>query len=213
MSEEPESHGIRATIEDQALSLFIDYDRPRLKLLSDLGKFEYFRRRFSFTVLEPLAILLDEVDRPSHDREASVLLIWGNSLMCAIEALGHFLTPALVTNAQAFQTFVTGFMDSAWRDRPISPPTGVDSYSRWLWHSFRNGLTHGAYIKHGGFEKLNGRLFVESPKSGLRLDPWALDIDFRSGFKRMLRTVSQPDNYFHNTFVERFNYSYILGEA
>jgi hypothetical protein len=213
MSEEPESHGIRATIDGQALSLYIDYDRARLKSLSESGKFEYFRRRFDFTVLEPLAILLDEVDRPSRPREANVLLLWGNSLLCAIEALGHFLTSPLVANAQAFQTFVTAFMDPSWRDRPQTPPPGVDSYSRWLWHSFRNGLTHGAYIKHGGFEKLNGRLFVESPRAGLRVDPWALDIDFRSGFKKMLNTVSQTENYFHNTFVERFDYSYILGEA
>lgn len=213
MSELPEDHGIRAVIDDQALSLFIDYDRPRLSQLTASGKFEYFRRRFEFAVLEPLAVLLDEHDRPSHDREASVLILWGNSLMCAIEALGHFLTPSIVTNAQAFQTFVTAFMDHSWRDRPSTPPPGVDTYSRWLWHSFRNGLAHGAYVKHGGFEKLNGRLFFESPTSGLRVDPWALDIEFRSGFKKMLQTVAQPENYFHNTFVERFEYTYIQGEA
>jgi hypothetical protein len=213
MSEEPEAHGIRATIEGQALSLYIDYDRSRIEKLSTSGRFEYFRRRFDYTVLEPLGVLLDENDRPRHNREASVLILWGNSLMCAMEALGHFLTPPLVTNAQAFQTFVTAFMDHSWRDRPLNPPAGVDSYCRWLWHSFRNGLAHGAYVKHGGFEKLGGRLFVESPTSGLRVDPWALDIDFRNGFKKMLQTVSQPDNYFHNTFVERFNYTYIQGEA
>lgn len=213
MSEEPEAHGIRATIEGQALSLYIDYDRARIEKLSNEGKFEYFRRRFDFSVLEPLGVLLDENDRPRHNRNAAVLILWGNSLMCAMEALGHFLTPALVTNAQAFQTFVTAFMDHAWRDRPQNPPVGVDSYSRWLWHSFRNGLAHGAYVKHGGFEKLNGRLFVESPTSGLRVDPWALDIDFRGGFKKMLQTVSRPDNYFHNTFIERFNYTYVQGET
>jgi hypothetical protein len=213
MSEEPEAHGIRAIIEGQAVSLYIDYDRARIEKLSDSGKFEYFQRRFDYTVLEPLGVLLDEHDRPRHNRNAAVLILWGNSLMCAMEALGHFLTPSLVSNAQAFQTFVTAFMDHSWRDRPQSPPTGVDSYSRWLWHSFRNGLAHGAYVKHGGFEKLNGRLFIESPTSGLRVDPWALDIDFRGGFKKMLQTVSRPDNYFHNTFIERFNYTYIQGEA
>ncbi len=213
MSEEPEAHGIRATIDGQALSLYIDYDRPRLTELTDLGKFEYFRRRFEFTVLEPLAVLLDEHDRARHHRDASVLILWGNSLMCAMEALGHFLAPPLASNAQAFQMFVSAFMDHAWRERPQSPPMGVDSYARWLWHSFRNGLTHGAYIKHGGFEKLNGRLFIESPTAGLRVDPWALDVDFRGGFKKMLSTVCKSDNYFHNTFVERFEYTYIQGEA
>lgn len=213
MSEQPEDHGINAVIEGQALSLFIDYDRPRLMSLTAAGKFEYFRRRFQFVVLEPLAVLLDENDRPRHSRDAQVLILWGNSLMCAIEALGHFLTSSLVTNAQAFHSFVTAFMDRSWRDRPLNPPPGVDSYSRWLWHSFRNGLAHGAYVKHGGFEKLGDRLFVESPTAGLRVDPWALDIDFRGAFKKMLQTVSQPENYFHNTFIERFDYTYIKGEA
>ena len=66
MSELPEDHGIRAVIDDQALSLFIDYDRPRLSQLTASGKFEYFRRRFEFAVLEPLAVLLDEHDRTFH---------------------------------------------------------------------------------------------------------------------------------------------------
>ena len=34
MGSDPEEHGIRAVIEGQSLSLFIDYDRPRLELLS-----------------------------------------------------------------------------------------------------------------------------------------------------------------------------------
>ncbi len=51
MSELPEDHGIRAVIEDQAQSLFIDYDRPRLEKLSNAGKFEYFRRRYDLVVL------------------------------------------------------------------------------------------------------------------------------------------------------------------
>ena len=214
MSELPEDHGIRVVIEEQALSLFIDYDRPRLEMLSNAGKFEYFRRRYDFVVLEPLAILLDEHDSPKHQthREASVLILWGNSLMCAMEALGHFLTSSMVTNAQAFHTFVTGFMDRSWADRPQNPPAGVDTYSRWMWHSFRNGLAHGAYVKHGGFEKLGDRLYTETA-AGLKVDPWALDVDFRSAVKRMHRTVSQPDNHFHRTFIERFDWTYIKGEA
>jgi hypothetical protein len=212
MGENPEDHGIRATIDGQALSLFIDYDRPRLSTLSPDGRLEYFRRRFEFVVLEPLAVMLDENDAPRHEvHDCSVLLVWGNVLLNAVEALGHFLSPQVASNSQSFQTFLTAFMDPAWKGRPLSPPQGIESYGKWLWDSFRNGLAHGAYIKTGGFEKLGDRLFVET-ESGLRVDPWALDIDFRGGFKKMLFAVGQPDNYFRSTFVERFNWTYILGE-
>lgn len=214
MVDQPESHGIRATIEGQALSLFIDYDRPRIAQLSLDGRLEYFRRRFDFVVMEPLAVVLDEYDAPRHgaDRECAVLLIWGNALLCAIEALGHFLTTPMASNAQAFQTFVTGFMDTTWRERPAHPPPGVDTYSKWLWDSFRNGLAHGAYVKNGGFEKLGNRLFVET-EAGLKVDPWALDVDFRSGVKKMHSVLQRPDNYFRTTFAERFDRTYIQGEA
>lgn len=213
MGNDPEEHGIRAVIEGQSLCLYIDYDRPRLELLSIDGKIEYLERRFGFVVLGPLAILLDELDshREGKDGEVSVLIVWGNVLMCAIEALGHFLTPWMVANAEAFQTFVTGFMDPSWKTRPRNPPPGVDSYTRWLWDSFRNGLTHGVYVKNGGFEKLGDRLYVET-EDGLRVDPWALDVDFRGGVKKMFRALHRPDNYFRKTFIERFDWTYIKGE-
>lgn len=205
--DEPESHGIRATIDGQALSLFVDYDRPRLADLSPDGKIEYFQKRFTFVVLNPLDGILAQNDNPYP-----MLLVWGNALMCAIESLGHFLTPAVATNSQAFQTYVSSFMDPAWRERPMNPPPGVDAYWRWLWDSFRNGLAHGAYIKAGGFEKLGDRLFVES-NGGLKVDAFGLDIDVRNGFNKMLRAVRQPENYFRTTFFERFDWTYIRGEA
>jgi len=214
MGDLPEEHGIRAEIDGQKLSLFVDYDRPRLSKLSDDGRLEYFERRFKLVVLDPLSILLDEHDNPKHgvDRAEAVLLLWGNALMCGIEALGHFLTPSTSPNSEAFLTFVNGFMDPAWRERPESPPPGVDSYGRWLWDSFRNGLAHGAYVKNGGFEPLDGRLYRES-EAGLKVDHYALDIDFRSGVKKMHQAISRPDNYFRSTFIDRFGWTYIQGES
>lgn len=214
MEQLPEDHGIRAVIDDQPLSLFVDYDRPRLLKLSDDGKLEYFRRRLQFVVLEPLAVLLDEHDHPRHgvDRELSVLLIWGNTLLCATEALGHYLTSGSATNAHAFQKFVGEFMDPAWGNKPRRPPLGTETYARWLWDSFRNGLAHGAYVKNGGFEKLGDRLFVESD-NGLCVDPWALDVDFRSGVKKFFRTLHEPDNPYRESFIRRFDWTYIQGES
>lgn len=214
MGNRPEDHGIRAHIDGQALSLFVDYDRPRLIKLSTEGRLEYFRRRFNLVVLEPLAVLLEEHDNPKHgaDREAAVLLLWGNALMCAIEALGHFMTPSTAPNSEAFLTFVHAFMDSSWRNRPQNPPPGVDSYARWLWDSFRNGLAHGAYVKNGGFEPLGGRMYVEA-EIGLKVDQYALDIDFRSGVKKMHQALSNPNNYFRSTFIDRFDWTYIKGES
>jgi len=207
MRDQPEDHGIRATIDGQSLSLYVDYDRDRLPKLSDEGKLEYFEKRFEFVVLNPLMAMLDRNEAPYP-----MLLIWGNALMCAIEALGHLLTPPVATNSQAFQAYVTSFMDAGWRDRPQNPPPGVDYYWRWLWDSFRNGLTHGAYVKNGGFEKLGDRLFIET-KGGLKVDAWALDIDFRNGLKKMHQAIQQPDNYFRKTFIDRFNWTYIQGES
>lgn len=215
MGERPEDHGIRAVIDGQHLSLYVDYDRPRLAKLSLEGKLEYLERRFNFVVLEPLAILLDDdvYSRHSAEREAQVLLVWGNTIMCAIEALGHFITDATETNAGAFLSFVTAFMDSSWRERPANPPPGIDSYARWLWDSFRNGLAHGAYVKRGGFEKLGDRLYHETKEGLLKVDPWGLDIDFRGGVKKMRRSLSEPENYFRRTFLDRFDWTYIRGES
>lgn len=214
MAQQPEDHGIRAVIDGQPVSLFVDYDRPRLIHLSDDGKLDYFSRRFQFVVVEPLAVLLDEHDSPRHgaNRESSVLLIWGNTLLCATEALGHYLTSDTATNAHAFQKFVSAFMDPAWKERPEHPPGGVDSYCRWLWDSFRNGLAHGAYVKNGGFEKLGDRLFVETA-GGLLVDPWALDIDFRSGVRKFFQTLHDPSSVFRASFVRRFDRTYIHGES
>jgi len=211
---QPEDHGVRAVIDGQSLSLFIDYDRARLAHLTTDGKIEYFRRRFDFLVLEPLTGLLEEQLMPAHrhGKESSVLLIWANGILCAIEALGHFLTPAMASNSQAFRTFVTAFMDSAWEQRAKHPPMGIDTYTRWLWDSFRNGLTHGAYVKNGGFERLGDRLFVET-EEGLLVDPWALDVDFRNANRKMHNALAMPENYFRSTFLERFDRTYILGEA
>ncbi len=207
MRDQPEDHGIRATIDGQDLSLFVDYDRDRLVKLSDDGKLTYFERRFEFVVLDPLTGMLD-----SNDAPYPMLLLWGNALMCGVEALGHLLTPPQATNSQAFQTFVTSFMDAGWRDRPKQPPPGVDYYWRWMWDSFRNGLTHGAYVKNGGFEKLGDRLFVEI-NGGLQVDAWALDIDFRNGLTKMHKALRLHDNYFRKTFIDRFNWTYIQGES
>ncbi len=207
MRDQPEDHGIRATIDGQDFSLFVDYDRPRLTKLTDDGKVEYFEKRFELVVLGPLGVMLDTNDSPYP-----TLLLWGNALMCAMEALGHLLTSPVATNSQAFQAFVSSFMDAAWRDRPQSPPPGVDYYWRWLWDSFRNGLAHGAYVKNGGFEKLGDRLFVEA-RGMLKVDAWALDIDFRNAVRKMHQAISQPDNYFRKTFVDRFDWTYIKGES
>lgn len=207
MRDQPEDHGIRATIDGQALSLFVDYDRARLAKLSAEGKVEYFEKRFELVVLDPLSHMLAHNDNPYP-----MLIIWGNAMMCAIESVGHFLTPSVATNSQAFQTFVTSFMDSAWRERPKQPPSGVDYYWRWLWDSFRNGLAHGAYVKNGGFEKLGDRLFVEA-KGSLKVDAYQLDVDFRNGLAKLKRTLKQPENYFRTTFMERFDWTYIQGES
>lgn len=214
MASQPEDHGIRAVIDGQALSLFVDYDRPRLAKLSADGKLEYLQRRLTFVVLEPLAVLMDELDSPRHGgrREASVLLIWGNAILCTTEALGHFLTLESATNAHAFLTFVNAFMDPSWRGRALRPPPGAESFSKWMWDSFRNGLAHGIYVKNGGFEKLGNRLFIERDGM-LMVDPWALDIDFRSGVKRFFQALHDPGNAYRQTFIERFDRTYIEGEV
>jgi hypothetical protein len=213
MSEPSTEHGIRAEIEGQQFTLYVDYDRSRLAALSVDGKLTYFRRRFELVVMNPLAILLEEFDSQKYatDQEAQVLLVWANSLLCGIETLGHFITDPSVSNAAAFLAFVERFMDPGWRERPRTTTSGNVTYGRWLWDSFRNGLAHGAYVKNGGFEKLGDRLFIESD-TGLRIDPWGLDTDFRSGVKKMHGTLSDPSVAFRGTFLERFDRTYIRGE-
>lgn len=214
MRDQPEDHGIQAVIDGEPLSLFVDYDRPRLTKLSAEGKVEYFQRRFQFVVLDALAVLLEENDKKRYHDEhpGTMLIVWANSVFCAIETLGHFLTPKAATNAQAFHTFVAAYMDASWQETPQKAPPNVDTYARWLWDSFRNGLAHGAYVKHGGFEKLGDRLFVEFQGS-LKVDPWAFDIEFRGGVRRMVMALKQPDNQFRPTFLVRFDRTYIEGET
>ena len=92
-------------------------------------------------------------------------------------------------------------------------PLTIDAYDAvpTLFHTYNPPYYHG-YVKNGGFEKLGNRLFIERERM-LMVDPWALDVDFRSGVKRFFRALHDPGNAYRQTFIERFDRTYIEGEA
>lgn len=209
-----------AIIEHKKFTLYVDYDRNKLHLLSIDGKIEYLKRRLDLVYFKPLRQIFKLFRRQaeSSKRRASLdfLLIWGVILIAGIEVLGHYLSYKR-SNKDCFRKFIENFMDDEWKKTPQNPPDSkTNKYWEWLRDSFRNGLVHGFYVKRGGFEYLNrGLLFEErSIDSNILLvvDPRRLWRDFNQGVKEFFKALSDHKSGYRKTFETRFDRTYIKGK-
>jgi hypothetical protein len=118
--------------------------------------------------------------------DSSALLIFGVSLCCAIEAAGKFLTGGSGSNQQRFIAFVDRYMAPDFQVVSIGGARNVEM----VWKHFRNGLTHGFAVRHGGFEGHPTdpyfRVATVYGQQCLELNPTRFFDDFYAGFERYL---------------------------
>jgi hypothetical protein len=168
----------------QELRGWLDYDRDKLPTLTTDERIDYFEKRVRLVAVNPLRRTLATEIMPTPD--SSALLIFGVSLCCAIEAAGKFLTGGTVGNQKRFIAFVDRYMAPDLQAVSIGGARNVET----VWNHFRNGLTHGFAVSHGGFEgHPTGPYFRVATVCGqqcLELNPSRFFDDFHAGFERYL---------------------------
>ncbi len=196
--------------EFRKLTFLVDYDRPKLPLLTQSQRIEYFRRRANRLVLRPLRQLLRAI--PRSIKRSSAVLCFGTSICCAIEAFGRFHTGkvGIGSGAHSFKAFVNDFMHPDY-----SKQLHGRSYVTLLHDNFRNGLAHGFTIKWGGFEYSSDYFQVKAigPETVLEIDPGRLYEDFANGtakFMSMLKTAPDSSTR-HAHFNSVFNELWVKG--
>jgi hypothetical protein len=168
----------------QHLRGWIDYDRPTLHLLQIKERIEYFEKRVRLVVINPLRRILDNEVHIAVD--SSALLVFGVSVCCAIEATGKFLNGGQGKNVERFHAFLNKYMAQDYQSKKV----GDMNYGDVLWKHFRNGLSHGFAVCHGGFEGNRGEPYFAvkqiSGKDSLMVNPYLLFDDYVVGFGRYL---------------------------
>ena len=198
------------------LTGWVDYDRSTLVSLPLDERIEWFNYRVRLVVINPLKKILETQILGSQD--SSALLIAGVSLLSAIDATGMFITGIKdsagkkVQNNVRFKRFIAEYMSDELRNGTMGP-TPLPTV---LWEHFRNGLTHGFAVRHGGFEGNPGQPYFDikgsSTQPYLSVNPSRLYEDFVGGFGRYisdLRTVAHPRRV---TFEGVFEAVFIRGE-
>lgn len=172
---------------------WIDYDRKKLRAEPLETRIEWFDFRVRLVVINPLRLILET--QITADPESSALLILGVSLCCAIEAMGKFVV-GNKPHDERFAAFIADYMSPELRTGKM----GQDSYADVLRAHFRNGLTHGFAVCHGGFEGSRGNPYFEVKLDGsyesLFVNPSILFDDFVAGFEKyvvMLRATPSGD--------------------
>ena len=122
-----ETHAI---IDGMEFALLYDYDRPKLHMLSDEGKIEWFRLRMMSLYITPLGFIFDEssdkFEMFNNDNMTTKMVpdFWAfnitafSALLNGMETFGAFMRPRYVNNNQKenrnnFHKFLSKYM-SEW---------------------------------------------------------------------------------------------------
>jgi hypothetical protein len=184
----------KIVLGDRPFNLFKDYvasDIEELRSLNYEDRVNYLEARSELVFLESI----DEIYRQAKSEylvkfhEMNIITI----LCCGIEALGHYLTGKGKGSAEeSFKRFVEKFMPN-WK--PVLEE---------LWDDFRNGLSHGSYIKHGGIEKGLGKPFESDAAKGIKLDFDIFVSDFKEAFANFFKRLGSDKKAFEKNFTKRF---------
>lgn len=192
---------------------WLDYDRSKLRSLTDNERIDYFERRVRLVLLNPLRRLL-ATEIVVHGEESSALLIFGVSVCCGIEAAGKFLAGGRGGNGQRFDAFVKRYMAVEFQCEKVCGLTYGDA----LREHFRNGLAHGFAVRHGGFEGVAEQPYFAvreiAGTDALEINPTRLFEDFAEAFDKYLkdlRTALPTDPIFVD-FNRVFEAVFIRGE-
>ena len=198
--------------EFKTLKGWIDYDRPRLHLLTKRQQIRYFRNLLENVVVVPLRRMHADIVSPNSG--SNPVLCFGTCICCSIEALGKFHTAKLArgNSGNNFKAFVRSFMDRSWCSSKLAGKLYVDL----LWDNFRNGLAHGFTIKSGGFEQ--ARTYFQVKSIGgicqLEVDPTRFLRDFRNGARKFVAglTAASASDPKYLRFHRAFRDVFILGQ-
>jgi len=198
-------------IGKNSFSLFIDHDRPLLNCLNYKEKVLYFDRRVRKIFLNPLNILrskyvFNKLEPKDRSSIAWIIIV---SLICSgIDSLGGFYA-GRDAKKDTFLKFLYKYMNKDFKKRKYNKET----YGMNLRENFRNNLTHGFCIRHGGVEEFNG-YFKISKKIGLQINSPKLLADFNKAFESYMRDLknAKPTNKIAKNFVKRFDSVWIHGK-
>ena len=127
---------------------WLDYDRPDLPHLTKDEQVLYFEKCVNMVLLRPLDHMLNQTDVVMGRDDSSALLIFTVAICSAIEATGKFLGGDRGGNQEKFHAFVKQYMNHDYETKTL----GSKPYWKVLWKHFRNGISHGFSVCHGGLE-------------------------------------------------------------
>jgi len=196
----------------QQLRGWIDYDRRYLSPLLPTERLDYFEKRVRLVAINPLDRLLSNEIHVSPD--SSALLLCGVSLCCVIEATGKFLMGGHGGNPTRFEAFLKAYMSPDYQSKKL----GTMTYGQVLWRHFRNGLTHGFAVCHGGFEGNRGESYFSvrdiAGHDSLMVNPYLLYDDYVNGFGKYLSDLraASPASQLFLGFNAVFELVFIQGK-
>ena len=127
---------------------WLDYDRPDLPYLTQDERILYFEERVNMVLLRPLDHMLNKTNVVMGRDDSSALLIFTVAICSALEATGKFLEGGRGMNQERFHAFVKKYMNPDYENKTLASM----AYWQILWKHFRNGISHGFSVCHGGLE-------------------------------------------------------------
>jgi len=192
-----ETHAI---IDGMEFALLYDYDRPKLHMLSDEGKIEWFRWRMMSLYLTPLGFIFDtssDVFKMFNDDDMTRKMVpdfWAfnitafSALLNGMETFGAFMRPRFFNknkkeNQENFHRFLRRYMSEWDQEVKIS---GSKEKKLWkiLWLYFRNCLAHGLRIQNGGLENKDDSIPFEVINGLVQVNPIRFYSDLKTGTER-----------------------------
>ena len=153
----------RVKIEGAIFSLLYDYDRDKLKALSDQGKIEWFKHRMRFLFINPVKTLWDRnsdayrlintPDRSDIREHRGFNLSIFCTVLLGVESYGAFLrgvTGRERENEPNFSAFIQAYMKDWYKCVHVN--RSPKHLSALLWDHCRNALTHGFRILEIGID-------------------------------------------------------------
>jgi len=154
----------RIEIEREKFSLLYDYDREKLKKLSDEGKIKWFKSRMGFIFINPVRLLWDrssEIYKQVNTAEMPAIEHCGFNIaifctvLSGVESYGAFLgmkRSKKGENRRRFTSYIRRYMKN-W-DMHVN----VNDEKRYLldllWNNCRNAIAHGFRITEIGIDRV-----------------------------------------------------------
>lgn len=209
----------RINIEGHMCSLFMDYDKYPLNVLSqlsDYGKIEWLERRMNMIFLDPMrkiynrkSIAHKELHRQKNRNPMNPMVMMFSLLLNGAEALGSFLTlyNGRSKNYIRFDTFISSYMEN-WAQNVNVPGEGNKKISKFLWGKYRNGLAHSFAILNAGIDDVRGNDLYEIKDNILQIDGWKFFRDLTIAINKMFNDL-RNNSPLRTTFIRRFNMEYL----